>query len=163
MNIFVERPRRPHRRRFIMKARRRRRTSLPIMMTDLMFASWETVALRALLIAENKCSPAEYSRMLSEKAEAAAATGLALISSGGRLQRFRCWRHGTAAPSPMRDACGRSRPVSVSVVLACSDSALYQAVPRSLARMACSARFPRRGMPLNAPAINGPQGRRRRA
>src|ERR1700747_674286 len=67
MNIFVGRPRRPHRRRFIMKARRRRRTSLPIMMTDLMFASWETVARRALLIAENKCSPAEYSRMFQRK------------------------------------------------------------------------------------------------
>jgi len=67
-----------------MKARRRRSTSLPIMMTDLMLASWETVARRALLIAENKCSPAEYGRMVSEKAEAVAATGLALISSGGR-------------------------------------------------------------------------------
>jgi hypothetical protein len=66
-----------------MKARRRRSTSLPIMVTDLMLASWETVARRALLIAENKCSPAEYSRMFREKAEAAAATGLALISSGG--------------------------------------------------------------------------------
>jgi hypothetical protein len=67
-----------------MKARRRRSTSLPIMMTDLMLASWETVARRTLLIAENECSPAEYSRMFREKAEAAAATGLALISSGGR-------------------------------------------------------------------------------
>jgi hypothetical protein len=62
-----------------MKARMR-----PTMMTELMLASWETVTRRALLIAENKCSPAEYSRMLSEKAEAAAATGLTLISSGGR-------------------------------------------------------------------------------
>ena len=67
-----------------MKARRRRKTSLPTMMTDLMLASWETVTRRALLIAENKCSPAEYSRMFKEKADAAAATGLALISSGGR-------------------------------------------------------------------------------
>ena len=68
----------------MMKARRRRRTSLPTMMADLILASWETVTRRALLIAENKCSPAEYTRMFNEKAEAAAATGLTLVSSGGR-------------------------------------------------------------------------------
>lgn len=67
-----------------MKARRRRTTPLRTMMTDLVFASWETVAHRALLIAENKCSPAEYRRMFNEKAGAVAATGLALVSSGGR-------------------------------------------------------------------------------
>jgi hypothetical protein len=54
------------------------------MMTELMLASWETMARRSLLIAENKCSLAEYSLMINEKAEAAAASGFALVSGGGR-------------------------------------------------------------------------------
>ena len=67
-----------------MRARSRRKTaSLPGMMTDLMMASWETIARRTLLIAQNKCSPAEYQRMVREKASAAASSGLRLISSGG--------------------------------------------------------------------------------
>lgn len=68
-----------------MKARKSRKTlSLPAMMTDLMLASWETIARRTLLMAQNKCSPAEYRRMVKEKAEAAATSGLKFISSGGR-------------------------------------------------------------------------------
>ena len=67
-----------------MTARKRRKTvSLPMMMTDLMMASWETIARRTLLVAQNKCSPAEYQRMAREKALAAATSGLRLISSGG--------------------------------------------------------------------------------
>jgi hypothetical protein len=69
----------------VMTARKRRKTvSLPMMMTDLMMASWETIARRTLLVAQNKCSPAEYQRMVREKALAAATSGLRLISSGGR-------------------------------------------------------------------------------
>ena len=69
----------------MMKARRPRRTSLPAMMAELMVASWETVTRRALLIAENKCSPTEYKRMFDEKAEAAAIAGFILMSRGGRV------------------------------------------------------------------------------
>jgi hypothetical protein len=44
-----------------MKARKRRKSlRLPLMMADLMLASWETMARRALLMAQNKCPPAEY-------------------------------------------------------------------------------------------------------
>ena len=68
----------------MMKARRRRKTSLPTMMTDLMLASWETMTRRTLLIAQNKCSPAEYRQMLDEKIEAATLAGLKLMASGGR-------------------------------------------------------------------------------
>jgi hypothetical protein len=69
----------------IMTARKRRKTvSLPMMMTDLIMASWETIARRTLLVAQNKCSPVEYQRMVREKAMAAATSGLRLISSGGR-------------------------------------------------------------------------------
>ena len=52
-----------------------------LMMADLMLASWETAARRMLLILQNRCSPAEYQRMVCEKAEAAMASGLLLISS----------------------------------------------------------------------------------
>jgi hypothetical protein len=54
------------------------------MMSNLTLASWETVTRRMLLISQNKCSPAEYQRMVSEKAEAAMATGLTLMSSFGQ-------------------------------------------------------------------------------
>lgn len=53
-------------------------------MTNLMLASWETIARRTMLISQNKCSQAEYLRMVSEKAQAAAATGLTLMSSYGQ-------------------------------------------------------------------------------
>jgi hypothetical protein len=67
------------------KVRKRRKTSsLPVMMTDLMLASRETLARRTLLIARNKCSPAEYRRMVREKGAAASISGLRLISGGGR-------------------------------------------------------------------------------
>jgi hypothetical protein len=55
------------------------------MLTELVMASWETVTRRALLIAENKCSPTEYARMFDEKAEAAAIAGFITMSSGGRI------------------------------------------------------------------------------
>jgi hypothetical protein len=57
----------------VMTARKRRKTvPLPMMMSDLMMASWETIARRTLLVARNKCSSAEYQRMFREKAMAAA-------------------------------------------------------------------------------------------
>jgi len=69
-----------------MTARKRRKTvSLPMMMTDLIMASWETIALRTLLVMQNKCSPAEYQRMVREKAVAAATSGRRLISAGSRV------------------------------------------------------------------------------
>jgi len=39
---------------------------------------------RAWLMAQNKCSPGQYRRMVKEKAEAAALSGLTFLSSGGR-------------------------------------------------------------------------------
>jgi hypothetical protein len=52
-----------------MRYRRERRNtlSLPVMMTDLMKASWETIARRTLRVAQNKCSPAEYQRMVERR------------------------------------------------------------------------------------------------
>ena len=55
------------------------------MMTDLMLSSWETIARRSLLMAQNRCSPLEYHRMLSEKAQAAMETGYRLMAANGNL------------------------------------------------------------------------------
>lgn len=52
-----------------MKARKRRKNlSLPGMWTELMWASWETITRRTLLMAQNTCSPTECRRMVTEKA-----------------------------------------------------------------------------------------------
>lgn len=68
-----------------MKARKRKRTaSLPSLLTELTFASWETIARRSLMIAQNSCSPAEYQRMIAEKAQAAAESSMILMAGGGR-------------------------------------------------------------------------------
>lgn len=64
--------------------KRSKPTSLPLLMTSLTLRSWETIARRTLLIAQNRCSPAEYQRMVSEKAEAAMESWMRLMSSGGR-------------------------------------------------------------------------------
>jgi hypothetical protein len=68
-----------------MKTRRRKSVSLPTAMTNLTLASWETISRRMLLISQNRCSPAEYQRMVSEKAQAAMASGMALISGKGQF------------------------------------------------------------------------------
>lgn len=52
-------------------------------MANLTLASWETLARRTMLIAQNKCSREEYQRMVSEKAEAATESAMIFVSSGG--------------------------------------------------------------------------------
>ena len=54
------------------------------MMTDLMLSSWETIARRSLLIAQNRCSPLEYNLMVLEKAQAAMETSYKFISANGQ-------------------------------------------------------------------------------
>jgi hypothetical protein len=66
------------------KTRNKKAVSLPLMKTNLTLASWETVARRMFLISQNRCSQAEYQRMVSEKAAAAMSTGLTLMSSFGQ-------------------------------------------------------------------------------
>jgi hypothetical protein len=53
-------------------------------MTNLTLRSWETIAHRSLMIAQNSCSPAEYQRMVNEKASAAMESGMKFMLSGGR-------------------------------------------------------------------------------
>lgn len=45
--------------------------AFPLMLAELAFASWETIARRSLMIAQGTCPPAEWQRMVSEKTTAA--------------------------------------------------------------------------------------------
>jgi hypothetical protein len=56
----------------------------PMMMTELMLASWETIFRRGLLMAQGTCSAAEYQRMVMEKAAAMQASSLALMTGKGQ-------------------------------------------------------------------------------
>ncbi|WP_264713378.1 hypothetical protein [Limobrevibacterium gyesilva] len=49
-------------------------------MTQLTAASWETIVHRSALMARGKCTPAEYRRMVIEKAAAAQAASVALLT-----------------------------------------------------------------------------------
>jgi len=53
--------------------------ALPIMMTELAMASWETIWHRTALMATGACSAAEYSRMVHEKMRALQLSGQALM------------------------------------------------------------------------------------
>jgi hypothetical protein len=62
-----------------MASRKRPRRPLPILLAEMTLASWETIARRSLMIAAGTCSPAEYRRMVREKAIALQRSGLALM------------------------------------------------------------------------------------
>ena len=70
-----------------MSKRKRRRAvpPLPLMMAELTWASWETVARRAWMMADGSCSTAEYQRMVQEKTRAAQRSTKALMLRGGSL------------------------------------------------------------------------------
>jgi hypothetical protein len=53
---------------------------LPLMMTELAVASWETVWHRTTLMMTGACSPAEYQRMMSEKMLAMQLAGAAMMA-----------------------------------------------------------------------------------
>jgi hypothetical protein len=60
-----------------------RTRNLPAMMTQLAMSSWETIFHRSLMMAQGTCSPAEYQRMVMEKAAAMQASTLALMTGRG--------------------------------------------------------------------------------
>lgn len=68
------------------RARRRANSALllPLMIGEMALASMATIGLRTRLIAEGRCSPAEYRRMLSEKAAAVQASAAALARADGK-------------------------------------------------------------------------------
>lgn len=53
------------------------------MMAELAWASWETIARRSLMMAQNTCSQAEYKRMVSEKMVATLEISRAMAATGG--------------------------------------------------------------------------------
>ena len=57
--------------------------SLPFMMARLSMASWETIFRRGILIAGGSCGPAEYQRMMTEKADAMRLSASALMANKG--------------------------------------------------------------------------------
>lgn len=63
--------------------KRRRAVPAPVLMTELAWASWETIARRMAMMAQSTCSPAEYRRMVQEKARAAAETARLLSKPRG--------------------------------------------------------------------------------
>jgi hypothetical protein len=78
-----------------MKKRVRRTSStLPVMMAQLTVASWETIFHRTLMMARGTCSPAEYQRMVMEKAAAMRTSTRALASrkGGGAVLAPFLWR-----------------------------------------------------------------------
>ncbi len=56
--------------------------ALPVMMTQMAFASWETIFHRTAMMAMGTCSAAEYARMTTEKV-AAMQSSMAALARGG--------------------------------------------------------------------------------
>jgi hypothetical protein len=71
------------------------------MITELMFASWETMLRRGLMMAQGICTPAEYQRMIVEKAAASKYSALALMSGRGTKAALGPW-HKRAAGNARR-------------------------------------------------------------
>jgi hypothetical protein len=69
----------------------RRTHTLPIMMTELVIASWETIAQRTAMIARGACSPAEYQRMIMEKAVAWQQSAMAMMTGRGKKSALAPW------------------------------------------------------------------------
>ena len=53
------------------------------MMTQLTLSSWETIYRRTMMMAQGTCSPAEYQRMILEKAAAMQASAIAVMTGRG--------------------------------------------------------------------------------
>jgi len=87
-----------------MKKRKRRRAAppLPLMMAELTWASWETVARRTWMMADGSCSMAEYQRMVLEKTRAAQRSVLALMLPGVTLAAAMAPWHGPAVANARR-------------------------------------------------------------
>ena len=75
-----------------MKARKLRKSlRLPLMMADLMLASWETMARRSLMMVQGACSPVEYQRMATEKVAAMQLSALAVLGGRDKRQALAPW------------------------------------------------------------------------
>jgi hypothetical protein len=73
------------------------------MMAELALASWETIARRTAMIARGACTPAEYQRMVMEKAAALQQSALAVMTGRGEKAALRPWhRRATANARRLR-------------------------------------------------------------
>jgi hypothetical protein len=61
------------------------------MMAELAMASWETIARRTAMIARGACTPAEYQRMMIEKAAALQQSAIAAMTGRGNKAALRPW------------------------------------------------------------------------
>jgi hypothetical protein len=61
------------------------------MMAELAMASWETIARRTAMIARGACAPAEYQRMVIEKAAALQQSAIAAMTGRGNKATLRPW------------------------------------------------------------------------
>ena len=61
------------------------------MMAELAMASWETIARRTAMIAQGVCTPAEYQRMLMEKAAAMQQSAIAVMTGRGKKAALSPW------------------------------------------------------------------------
>ena len=61
------------------------------MLTELITASWETMARRSLMMVQGTCSPVEYQRMATEKAAAMQLSALAMMGGRGKRQALAPW------------------------------------------------------------------------
>jgi hypothetical protein len=81
----------------------RRRRALPMMMAEMVMASWETIARRTALIARGACTSAEYQRMIIEKAAAFERSAMAMITARGKKAVLAPWhRRATANARRLR-------------------------------------------------------------
>jgi hypothetical protein len=62
-----------------------------MMMAELAMASWETIARRTAMIARGVCTPAEYQRMLMEKAAAMQQSAIAVMTGRGKKAALSPW------------------------------------------------------------------------
>jgi hypothetical protein len=70
---------------------------LPAIMTELMFSSFETIARRSWMLAQGKCSPTEFARMVLEKQQALSLSGFALLSGASAASILAPFHRGATA------------------------------------------------------------------
>ena len=79
--------------------------TLPLMMTELAVASWETVWHRTTLMATGACTAAEYERMVGEKVHAIQVASVALLNGDHAEEVLRPFHlHATANAKRLRSA-----------------------------------------------------------
>jgi hypothetical protein len=71
--------------------KRRRTRTLSLMMVESAMASWETIARRSAMIARGTYTPAEYQRMVIEKAAALQQSAIAAMTGRGMKAALDPW------------------------------------------------------------------------